>query len=281
MNNRLKSYLPPACIFLLNFIKKEILSFSKRKILNKNRSIKDIHKDERCFILCNGPSVNIQNLLLLKDEIVISVSSGYLHDKYSEIKPRYHVIPNITFGKFTHEHAIAWFREMDQHLLSDILFLGTEQYSMVKKSGLLASKNIHYIGMYGDFNDNFCIPRIDTFISGVQSVPILAIMIAMYMGFNKIYLLGTDHDWFIKKNYSYAFAPTIAVGTDPGVKPNGNMPELLLADELPIAAVLWNQYRALHRIAEANNIKIYNASAGGALDEFDLIDFESLMTSNK
>lgn len=281
MNSRFKFYLPPACIFLLSSIKKEFLNFSKRKILNKNRFIKDVHKDERCFILCNGPSVKNQNLSLLKDEVVISVSSGYLHNRYSEIKPRYHVIPNISFGKFTHEHAIAWFREMDQHLLSDILFLSTEQYDIVKKNGLLTSKSIHYIGMHGDFNDNICIPRVDKFIPGVQSVPILAIMIAMYMGFNEIYLLGTDHDWFIKKNYSYAFAPTIAVGTDPGVQPNGDMPESLLADELPIAAVLWNQYRALHRIAEAHNIKIYNASAGGALDEFVLVDFESLMTPNK
>jgi hypothetical protein len=281
MNIRLKFYLPPACIFLLRYLKKELLSFSKRKILNKNRLIKDIHKDERCFILCNGPSVNNQNLLLLKDEIVISVSSGYLHDGYSEIKPRYHVVPNMTFGKFTHEHAIAWFREMDQQLLSDTLFLGTEQYNMVAKSGLLASKNIHYIGMYGDFNDNFCIPRIDKFIPEAQSVPILAIMLAMYMGFNKIYLLGTDHDWFIKKNYSYAFGQILFAGTDPGVHKDGSMPELLLANELPIAAVLWNQYRALHRIAKVNNIKIYNASAGGALDEFDRIDFESFMTSNK
>ena len=281
MNIRLEFYLPPACIFLLRYLKKELLSFSKRKILNKNKSIKDIHKNKRCFILCNGPSVKSQNLLLLKDEIVISVSSGYLHDGYSEIKPRYHVVPNMTFGKFTHEHAIAWFREMDQQLLSDTLFLSAEQYNMVAKSGLLASKNIHYIGMYGDFNDNFCIPRIDKFIPGVQSVPILAIMLAMYMGFNKIYLLGTDHDWFIKTNYSYAFGQILFAGTDPGVHKDGSMPESLLANELPIAAVLWNQYRALHRIAEVNNIKIYNASAGGALDEFDRIDFESFMTSNK
>jgi hypothetical protein len=145
------------------------------------------------------------------------------------------------------------------------------------KSGLLIAQNIYYVGLSGNFTGDLQVPDLNKYIPGAQSVSILAIMIAMYMGFNKIYLLGTDHDWFIKKNYSYAFGPTILAGKDPGVQTDGHMPNLRLVDELPVAATLWKQYRALHDIAEKNDIKIYNATAGGALDEFERVDLERLL----
>ena len=276
MESSIRSFVPPACISLGRYFKKKWLNCSEREKLNRNKLLKNIHKGKRCFILCNGPSVNDQNLTALRNEIVISVSSGYNHNGYAEIKPKYHVVPQITFGRFTEEDAIAWFGEMDRCLLSEILFLSSQQYNLVEKSGLLTTKHIHYVGMFGDFTGDLCVPSIDKYIPGVQSVPVLAIMIAMYMGFNRIYLLGTDHDWFIKKNYLYAFGPTIFAGKDPGVERDGRMPDLRLADELPIAATIWGQYRALREIAEKNKIKIYNATAGGALDEFERVDFDGL-----
>jgi hypothetical protein len=276
MKFTIRLFVPPILIILLKLFKNNVLEVQWKKIIRTNKLLKNIHQGERCFILCNGPSVKEQNLKYLKNEIVFSVSSGYMHAAYEEIKPRYHVVPQITFGLFTVSDAVSWFKEMNQSLKSEILFLSSQQYKLVEESLSLNDHNINYVLMNGEFDEDFSVPNIDQCIPGVQSVAIMAIMIAMYMGFDKIYLLGVDHDWFMKKNYSYAFGQTNFAGKDQGVQANGEMLDLLLADQLPIAATLWKQYRALHEIANKNDIKIYNATAGGALDEFERVDFEGI-----
>ena len=56
-------------------------------ILKGNKSLKDIHKNERIFILCCGPSIQQQDLTLLKDEITMAVSSFYMHKDLRSYSP--------------------------------------------------------------------------------------------------------------------------------------------------------------------------------------------------
>jgi hypothetical protein len=174
----------------------------------------------------------------------------------------------------------SWFDEMDSQLLSEILFLNIQQYKLFK-SGERRKIKVHYYFDRGDFLEKGDLPALDRCIPGAQSAPILAIMFAMYMGFEKIYLLGTDHDWFLKRNYAYAFGQTLFAGKDIGVQADGSMPDMRLAEQLPIAAALWSQYHELHNIAIKNNISIYNATDGGALDEFERVNYGLLMAANK
>lgn len=281
MKKIFKIFLPPILVSFIWQVKKNWIILCHRRLLQNNKRLKNKHKGQRCFILCNGPSVAGQDLSHLKNEVVITVSNGYKHKNYSEIKPKYHVVPHITFGRLTEQDVESWFDEMDSQLLSEILFLSIQQYKLFKSGEGRRKINVHYYFDRGDFLGKGELPALDRSIPGAQSAPILAIMFSMYMGFEKIYLLGTDHDWFLKRNYAYAFGQTLFAGKDIGVQADGSMPDMRLAEQLPIAAALWNQYHELHNIAIKNNISIYNATDGGALDEFERVNYEQLMAASK
>lgn len=255
-----------------------LLLGSSLKLCRGNSRYRDIHRGQRCFIICNGPSVKSQNLRLLKDEIVFSVSSGYHHKDYATYKVRYHCTPQLTYTeKMTREVFISWFKEMHENIGDAELFLSHGEEPLVRENNLFPGRNVNYLCMLGPFSKNSTqLLDITRRVPGVLSVPIMCLMIAMYMGFKDIYLLGVDHDSFKKGEYKYFFTPTVFNGKAEGVTEDGKVTDLLY-DELYIYYMLFGQYRALKRIAHARGITIYNATAGGALEEFERVSLEDIL----
>jgi hypothetical protein len=247
-----------------------------RAILNKNKSLKDRHvADKRSFILCNGPSTKDQNLLPLKNEYVISVSSGYLFKDFDVIAPKYHCVPQITYGLMKEDDVVEWFNEMDSRLGDAELFLSLSEYELVQKYELFPKRKVYFLCLGRIFSESEReVINLASIIPGVGSVPIMALMVAMYLGFKEIYLLGTDHDSFQTNKYVYAFEPTVLRGKDCDVRADGQVESLY--KELHSNAKLWENYRSMRTIAESNGIKIINATKGGALDEFERVDIENL-----
>jgi hypothetical protein len=248
-----------------------------RALTFRNADLKDKHRGARVFILCNGPSVKKQNLRPLKDELVISVSNGYLHLEYAEIAPKYHCVPQITYGLMTRQDVVAWFREMHDRLGKATLILSETEEALVREEGLFPGRDVRYVHLKGLFSNlpPATIPDLTAAIPVAQSVPILALMLAMYMGGNRLYLLGTDHDHFRSGEYKYFYEPTVLRGKDISVDERGRLRGGWFA-ELSALAVLWSQYRSIKEIAARNDIEIFNATHGGELDEFPRIELDSL-----
>jgi len=242
-----------------------------------NARFKDVHKGRRCFILCNGPSVKKQDLAPLESELVISVSSGYQHPLYKQIAPRYHVVPQLTYGRVTREDAIKWFREMHAALGDAVLFLSSSERELVESEGLFRGREVHYVVLWDRFADHpaGAIPDVARDLPAVQSVPVLCLMIALYMGCAPIYLLGTDHDHFRTGEYKYFFEPTVLRDKDITADAQGKL-RGGWANELAGLAALWQQYLDLDVIARANGVQIFNATAGGELDVFPRAELDSL-----
>jgi hypothetical protein len=248
----------------------------------RNVDLKDKHRGARIFILCNGPSVKQQKIRPLKDELVISVSSGYLHPEYTDIAPRYHCVPQITYGLMTRTDVVAWFREMHDRLGEATLILSETEEPLVREEGLFPGRDVRYVQLKGLFSDLSPgkIPDLTAPVPGVQSVPILALMLAMYMGGDKLYLLGTDHDHFRSGEYKYFYEPTVLKGKDISVDEKDRLRGGWFA-EFSALAVLWSQYRSVKEIANANGIEIFNATHGGELDEFPRVALDSLFPNGK
>lgn len=274
--------LPPNIFRLLTYYRPSALRFAlaHNDVLRANKTLLNRHRGERCFVLCNGPSVKQQDIRPLKNEVVFSVTNGYLHPDYIEVRPRYHCVPQLTYGKMTPELAVAWFKEMHEHLLGAELFLDQQEWSLVREHGLFPLREVRYVSMGRNYfpRSSTRIENLSGLLPRVQTVPILTIMIALYMGFREIYLLGTDHDWFVKKEYQYFFEPGLLRGMDLGVRPDGTL-ETTLWDELPAVRKVWAQYRAVKQLARANGVTIYNATHGGMLDEFERVRLEDVLRS--
>lgn len=270
--------LPPAIFRLLSYYRPSALGFylNHLDVLRANRQLHNRHAGERCFILCNGPSVKEQDIRPLRGETVFSVSNGYLHPDYQTISPKYHCVPQITYASLSPEKTIDWFEEMDQSIGDAEMFLDQQEWSLVQEHQLFAGRPTHFVCMgKNHFRSNTGIPDLSGLIPRVQTVPIMVLMIALYMGFREIYLLGVDHDWFVKKEYRYFFEQGVAA-KDSTLSRDGILLTTLW-DELPAVGRVWGQYRAIKRIAQAHGVKIYNATQGGMLDEFERARLEDVV----
>ena len=242
--------------------------------LKENARYRDLHKGKRCFILCCGPSINRQNLLPLKDEISFSVSNFYFHKDYNTIRPRYHCVPGIG-SSFSEGDVVRWFKEMDGRIGNAEVFLHVAQRSVVEKYNLFHSRKVNYLYMTNNLEITEDVLNLIGEMPGVQSVPIMCLMIALYMGFKEIYLLGVEHDSYKTNRYEYFFEEKLACGQDESVDDNRN---IIHSEYINLLCYLnlWTQYRALKRIAAVKGASIYNATAGGVLDEFERVNYDSL-----
>ncbi len=240
-----------------------------RNVLTANAVLKNRHQGHRCFIVGNGPSVRQIDLSRLQGETVFSVSNGYLHEGYATMAPAYHCVPQITYGKMTEEDVLAWFQEMHRSIGDAELFLNESEFSLVKKHGLFSGRRVHYLALRESFDEikNRHIIDISRPVPRVESVPVMVLMIALYMGFEEIILLGIDHDHFKTGRYVYAFDPQAQKGKDFAVNSNGEV-AISRYDDFQSLARLWRQYRVIREIAWNNERAIFNANPSSELDEF-------------
>jgi hypothetical protein len=105
---------------------------------------------------------------------------------------------------------------------------------------------------------------------------------AIYCGYKEIYLLGTEHDLERKcYQHAYDYSRLKDLGFERLYNIRFNNNENINKDWsrrklLRISAEIYEQYYQIHCAAKELNVKIYNATAGGSLDEFPRVKFESL-----
>jgi hypothetical protein len=241
-------------------------------ICEANLKFKNIHQKKRCFIICSGPSIKKQNLLPLKDETSFFVSTGFLHTDYSTIHPKYHCTPDILITKrLTEDKYVKWFKQMDKAIGDTQLFLSLSDRLFIEENKLFPNRSLNYIKMNLSWNqERKEIYDLTEQIPSVQSVSIMALIIAMYMGFEKIYLLGVEHDSFKGEYKHFYINNEMTEDTVVDYKVSSILPEL------KGCVTLWEQYMHLNRIAKNSNISIFNSTEGGALDVFPRVKFETL-----
>lgn len=249
-----------------------------RHVLAANTCLKDRHRGQRCFILGNGPSAKLLDLTSLNGETVFSVSNGYLHQGYAALAPAYHCVPQVTYGKMTADDVVAWFQEMHRSIGDAELFLNETEEALVRERGLFPGRRVHYLALQESFDEikDRKIIDISRPVPRVESVPVMVLMIALYMGFEEIVLLGIDHDHFKTGHYVYAFNLQTQKDKDATVKSDGEV-SLSRYDDFQSLARLWRQYRAIGGIARNNGIRILNANPSSELDEFPRVTLQSVL----
>lgn len=248
-----------------------------REILERNRKFKGIHKNERLFILCSGPSIQKMDLTVLKSEITMAVHSFYLHKDISVIQPTYYCNAQWEYNeKITEEVIEAYLRDLKKYVEKSQYFFSVKEKRIIDRIQMFAPEEVHYY-CYG--KDSSLYEEVDLCqgIMPVHSVPVICIQLAIYMGFKEIYLLGTEHDFLTTKKYAYFYdrKQSVTGDTDITTDVDSNL-VMKFSDALADAYALWGNYKAVKRIAEQNDIKIYNATVGGVLDVFPRVDYNDL-----
>jgi len=246
-------------------------------LLAQNERFRSLHKDRRrCFILCTGPSIKTQDLRVLKGETCIAASNFCVHPQYAEIKPEYYCIPKVGIPPATVDTVVQWFKDIALKMGGATMFLSHGDRQMVQDHHLFEGKTVHYLA-FGRSWDSVEKQGIDLTrpLPRIQSVPVMALQIAIFLGFKEIYLLGCDHDHLLHHGITLHFYEKHehAVSRHYTQK---NTEWSAYEEEVRQFGLLCSQYRALRSWAEPRGIRIYNATPGGMLNTFERVRFESL-----
>jgi len=247
-----------------------------RRLLRETRLLARRHEGKRCFILGAGSSIKRQDLRKLRGEFVLSVSNTFVHQDYAYFRPRYHLVPPISASHgqmYPHERFVDWLRDMEPGTADAEIFFHIGDRAWIERERLFVGRTIHWV--------DYCpwagkpIAALDPAnLPEIWSVSELALCAAVYMGFEKIYLLGIDHDWF-NGLLNYFYDPL----TQHKVRPN--MEALAFADaefRMRSHAEIFCKYKILQSIHGS----IFNANADPRhyLDVFPRADYDSLFESS-
>jgi hypothetical protein len=106
-----------------------------------------------------------------------------------------------------------------------------------------------------------------------RTVLYCAIQLAAYMGFNKIYLLGCDHDYLadFKRVTDHHFYKE-----EDGTSDKEILSAFSTERWFEEYYTRWRDYRLMKTYLLNRGVTVYNATPGSYLDIFEMADFDSL-----
>jgi len=222
---------------------------------------KDIHAGESCFIIGNGPSLNKMDLSVLKDYHTFGLNKIYLMFDKVDLNLSYHVAVN----KYVIEQSIEHFK-----------VLKCPSFVAYKKANHLVESygSIYYILTGGTFSFQ---KDITDMIAEGGTVTYVAMQIAHFMGFQKVFLIGVDH------NFTAEGKPNelqILKGADCNhFDPSYFGDQLWQLPDLQASEI---SYSIAKYYFERSGGSVYDATVDGKLNIFQKIGFdEALLMASK
>lgn len=288
-----KKFQKASGYFHRNFLLPRILNFKNREILAKNKKLKNIYKGKRCFLIGGGPSIKQIDLGRLKNEYTFVVAEFDKNPQFHALNPKFHILSDSTY--FTEGESEYWneqFTRKDQTISpTTTIFVNLDAKTFIEKRNMFSRHNLFYIGTQGIMTENFPFNiELDKYVPWPKNSILLCLVIAAYLGFEKIYLLGCEHN-FLSFNigkgkdiaYSHSYEDEISRTdtTDTKAVQKVAIPrDLTMTYEDNIAHVLqlFRNYRFLYK--KIKNIypdtKILNATPNSFLDVFPSVKFEDI-----
>jgi hypothetical protein len=256
------------CNFMSKFHKKD-------PRFNSIKSLENKYSGRRCFIVATGPSLTLDDLDLLKDEITISMNSIIkLFDK-TDFRPTVYVTQDNVFFKNSKElikkidlsSVYVGINDMGRRIWKPreaILINDLEGLPGVNVYNLNLSYNFaewRYLG--SPWKNKFSFDASKQIYDG-GTVTYSAIQLAVYMGCKDVYLVGVDNG--TKKGEKFH----ITDDEDEGKR---------LAEKIPASRFekFQNNYIYAYNIMKKNGFNLYNATRGGALEGIPRISLDKVL----
>lgn len=262
---------------------KMLFDKSQIKCLKKNKKFENMYYGKRCFIIGNGPSLRTQDLSLLQDEYVFTVNYFTKSEQYLMVKSNFHILMDPAIFDFSTEYREERLKPLLAINTYDNKPLCFTQYiekAVIEKEGLNQKLNVFYLNcgtaMYEQYKRKFDLTKV---VPGFSNVILYATMIAMYMGFKKIYYIGCDMTGYEQ------IAIKIGKQVDLHVYKMSDQEKRMLRDQNRNMDAeeffegffhMFEQYRLLRNYGKIYGIEMYNATQGGILDVLERVDYETL-----
>jgi len=228
----------------------------------KTENFKNIHKEKRCFIIGNGPSLNEQDLNLIANEISFAMNRISLIYNKTYWRPNYFVCPTGNSVRQDWKFDIlktikldipCWFWDTDFNKKE---YKNYENIIFSKLTGHHESAN-----PLEDPPLKWFSKEPNKWMSKYGTSLITAAQLAFYMGFNKIYLLGCDLGFGLEKHH---FDKKYNLG--------GHM------DRNKLDLTMNSAHKLIKKAGKENKVEIFNCSRGGYLEVYKRINLEEVMS---
>lgn len=230
------------------------------------RTLKDIHRGKRCFIIGNGPSLRTADLDMLHEEYTFAANRIFNIFNQTNWRPTYYLSVDDRVLK-----------EVQKDLLNYDLGHMFLKYGLCKiKAPTNKLSRVYDFSLLLDVDQNhnnlisaYISEDVSDHVCDSGTVTFDAIQIAIYMGFREIYLLGVDN------NYSRTVDAYGKVHDDPSVQDYFDNKKYINMYPAAIANTQYG-YTIAKEYCDTHGIKIRNATRGGKLEVFERVDFDEL-----
>jgi len=250
--------------------KARYVSASRKIPLTPNESrilsFQNKYAGKRAFIIGNGPSLNKIDLTKIQNEITFGVNAIYLNKEKMGFLPTHYIVEDV---------FVAEDRAPEINSLTG----PTKWYGNYLSYCLEDGLNVCWMNVACDYRNYPGFPHFSSNASRIVwvggTVSYIAMQLAYYMGIKELYLVGFDHSYTVPKEAEVIGRAITSTSDDP----NHFHPDYFGKGYRwhdPRVDRMEKAYINANKAFTTDNRKIYNATAGGMLETFPRVDFNSL-----
>jgi uncharacterized Rossmann fold enzyme len=224
--------------------------------MRKLAALKDSHRGQRCFLVGNGPSLQHTDLRRLKGEFSIGLNRIFL--AFPELGFETSVI--VSVNDLVIEQSTAEFNAL--HMPRFV--------SWRARRWLQPAPDLHFL--YTTYTGPKFARNVVGRLWEGATVTYVAMQLAYHMGFDKVILIGVDH------NFTTQGKPNTTI-TSQGDDPNHFHPGYFgkgFRWQLPDLETSERAYRMAKQAYEQAGRQIVDATVGGKLQVFPKVDYNTL-----
>ncbi|MGN6626673.1 MAG: 6-hydroxymethylpterin diphosphokinase MptE-like protein [Tepidisphaeraceae bacterium] len=228
-----------------------------RASMGRLRQYHNRHLGKRCFVIGNGPSLKQTDLSLLKNEITFGTNRIYMNFDAMGFETTYHVCVNDLVVEQCADEIAA---------LKMPKFVGWHCRDMID-----FTPDMQFLWTRGGLRSWFFTDLTEGCWEG-NTVTMVALQLAYYMGFSEVILVGVDHSYQFQGK---PHAAVVSTGDDPNHF-NGNYFGAGFRWHLPDLEGSEMSYRVADFVYRQNGRRILDATVGGKCPVFPKIPYLTL-----
>lgn len=210
-------YISPFLHYQLSCLKQSLAGYKWRNVLKQNIQLKQKYTGKRCFILGTAPSIMEFDLKRIQDECIIAINEIHHHPDFDQIFNHYpenkFILLPPSHASVNEDEVVQSLRDMEQKVSPKVTQLfGIDDFKpdyplLFTKNNLFKDHKVMYfrtavqtqLGWYRFSENHWDLSR------NIWSAPVgsvYALIAALYMNFDEIYLLGIDHSYLSFDDHS-------------------------------------------------------------------------------
>lgn len=243
-----------------NILSEIVFSLDKesKNIVRRNSAFNNIHAGERCFVIGTGPSLRTltgDQIEKLRSEVVFGVNSLYKSDVASTLVPKYYtLIDNLYWESESWSSAFA--EVVEKYATNPPVFITDPRARHIVDNLDLKTPSVYI------YSKKYPTKQMSAEITGniyaAMNCITYSILVAMYMGFKEVYILGCDYNAFCSAGSGHCYDDKEELKDNP----------YNLAFYLKFYWITTEFHYLVSKLAKEKGVNVVNLTPGSLLDAY-------------